>query len=289
MSAPSKMAWSRWAREMAAEHELMSREAHLLLVLATIGDNTGQGFATAGDLATYLVCTERHAARLFKQLRNRGLVIRLGHPNGRLRWRLNSARRPAAQLSLVAPDSDIQVSDSSNAQMSGSDTGMSDSSDIQMSGGVGHSDVRHKDPKGQRTTGGERGRAHEQHLDWGSLQPHLRRVLEVLEDAPELVVSDAAVNSALAAHPEPRYDHMRAAHTVAAWAYEDGLAAGVASFLLKKAFEHQDRAGRRGQQRGDGAAHRAANGRRGDDPEATARLRELRVALAKARGEEVEA
>lgn len=271
------MAWTRWAREQAAAHELDPRQAHALLLLASIGNYAGEGFATRGDLAAFLRCSETHASRLVRQLRDRGLVIREGPENGRLRWRLNSAREPAAQLSLDAQPRDTQTSHPAPA----AEAAMSHPVEHLNVTPVEHLKVTQKDNKAQKddgTTG--RGRAHEQDIDWSSLVPTLQPVLRILEDAPGLEVNDAAVNSALAAHPQPPFDHLRAAHVVASWAYDGGLTLPIANIQLNRAFERQDR--RRG---GRGAQPRPA----AEQNERLELLDEMRVMLARARGEEVPA
>lgn len=74
------------------------------------------------------------------------------------------------------------------------------------------------------------------------LQPRLDDVLGVLGTAPGLVIEPMAVNSALAAHPESAgHDHLRAAFTVASWAFEGGLRHSAANRLLLSALRPQTR------------------------------------------------
>lgn len=74
-----------------------------------------------------------------------------------------------------------------------------------------------------------------------ALQEHLDEVLAIVEAAPGLLVEPLAVDSALAAYPEPAgHDHLRAAHTVASWAFEaDGVRVGTANRLLMAALRKQ--------------------------------------------------
>lgn len=74
-----------------------------------------------------------------------------------------------------------------------------------------------------------------------ALQEHLAQVLAIVNTAPGLLIEPLAVDSALAAYPEAAgHDHLRAAHTVASWAFEaDGVRVGTANRLLMAALRKQ--------------------------------------------------
>lgn len=135
MSFPSSTL--TWSRRQAYLQELSPTEAHLLLLLASIGNQHGEGWQRVEELARFLRKSEKTVERTFSQLRDdHGLVIRTGHPKGRFEWRLNDARPPAAQLSLEPVTSDTQMSDA-----------MSDRSDTQARDEVRHPDVGQKDKR----------------------------------------------------------------------------------------------------------------------------------------------
>lgn len=111
MSAPSTgREWFRWACAQTHAQELDERQAHLLQLLAGTGNQHGEGFGTREELARCMVCSYKTISRVFAELVERGLVVRVGPQNRKLRWRLNTARQPAAQLTMDAPERDTSVS-----------------------------------------------------------------------------------------------------------------------------------------------------------------------------------
>jgi hypothetical protein len=240
-SPNSTLQWCRWAREQAHAQRLNDREAHLLVLLATMADQTGEGRAARGDLARFMTVSERSVSRYLAQLTSKGLVACPRRRGERLRWRLNPGRHPLDQGVLGASERDTQVSRSDARAARLRDIQMSLSPDngkghlgVSL---VGHPGVPQKDQDVllPPQNAGEREHA-------SALAPKLERVVAILQEAPGLLVVDAAVNSILLGHPEPGYDHLRAAHVVLARGLEGRYERGASgNGVLKAELDRQGR------------------------------------------------
>lgn len=300
----SRGEWCRWA-EAQIEALEFGEESELLRVLA--GRARGDGSAEIGMelLMRKLKKSRATVLRHLKALRDRGLVRTERRGRGRVSLHRLVAEPVECQLSLfddvgrglaAAPAEPVRVSAAASPPPPATDTGRpipapAAEDPAAPSWGLTSAAMgSHQcDPavEGQQQHTEEGGARERSQTDRG-LSPSLAPVLEVLNDAPGLFVVDAAVNAALLAFPHA--DHLQAAHRVASWAHEGGLNAGAANRLLWRALERQAAAGPRAERCDDGRRRRRAPETSearvpGRGPEAVAALREMRLAMAAARGE----
>jgi hypothetical protein len=227
-SSSLKGGFVRWARETVPARGLSRGQAQVLKELASRADRDGCCYPSVRAIAQGVVLSERHTKRLLGELTELGLV--LSHHRGRGR----SAHRqlcPHAPLPVVGGQLSF---DDLLAQSVPAAYGPAAAKEgfIPPSPVVGVPlacfGVPSDGPQKYQTEEKE-GAAAREHV----LEEHLHDVLAVLEGAPGLVVEPMSVNSALAAYPQAAgHDHLRAAHTVASYAFEGGLRVPAANRLL---------------------------------------------------------
>jgi DNA-binding transcriptional ArsR family regulator len=294
----SGLEWRQWARKQVVALKLPRGERALLKCLADLANGNGSSWPGVAKLAEQLDYSERHVRRLLASLRDRGVLDTTQRGQRSAIRELTATRqlsfddllcdtaasRPALRVSMsptaAAPRS-VPTPAPAEAPQPTRDT----SNRTWVSGQTGHGGQPEVPVKDQSFTTEEGARERAQ-TTCGVLSPSLPVVLEILDRAPGLHIVEAAVDATLRAFPDG--DHEQAAYRVLSWAAEGGLGNSAANRLLFRALERQalDRPGRADKPRQRPAAGR----RRGvvhDDGAAAARLREMRVLLAEARGEVV--
>lgn len=270
-SMSSVLSWTHWARRMAVEQRLKPAEAHLLLLLAALGESTGHGKASTKVLGEGLCCHPKTAAKRFGGLVARGLVVRKTEAGGALQWRLNAQLQPVEQLGIDFDAAATRPVDPEPLEAPG---GTPDPEPLEAPGGAGtrsaqglrvddgtrspwrlrgseslgapHSDLLPTKEEEEGECAPERDR---DERPLAALQPRLPDVLAALRRAPDLVVEDLAVDAALAAFPESAgYDHLQAAHAVASHALGERLNFPVANRLLMTELRKQGLAAAAGAQ-----------------------------------------
>lgn len=249
MKAPSSsLDFERWAREQVPARNLTRGQAQVLTLLASYANRRGECFPSIDALAQRAVLSTRHTERLLGELGRLGLVesFRRGRGCPARRRLCPEASMPAPPCprgtmplfdALLEPAFDAPAASSSpapKASMPPPPPGFADppswTSEPPPDGGQKEQEEEEKQQR----------EAHAPVHTSPALSPSLPAVLEILARAPDLVIEDMTVDTALRAFPHA--DHTQAAYRVVTLALEQGLEHLSASRQLWRALERQTQA-----------------------------------------------
>lgn len=235
--------WNRWGLRMAELHALSDGEARMLSALCAHANASGEVFASEALLAREAGRKQRTGREILRSLTRRGLISteqrgqqvpkRVLHdvlPVDQLTLEIDAAAPPGRPARAAAASASLPGGGLSAGRQGGREA---DSSALQGGGSF----CRQKRTEGNST---EEEDARESTGAVTGLVTRLQDVVDLLADAPSVIVEPASINAMLAAFPEPKgYDHLRAAYTVLSWAHEGGLHVSAANRLLEKALLRQ--------------------------------------------------